>query len=686
MADAPKLQPSDRSVEAYEKINQSIDHANEAKNESNEADATANEAKQISNDAKQIASESNQKSDSTQDQLDQVVIDGDSSAEAAQARVRDVNGETTTFDTLKGRADDTDTQLAEKTYYADTVSDMYSKAYPVGSVIKTLGYYNIGDGGGNLYTTIQNSLKNYDIDGNGIAFRPIVNGTIHPKMFGTLNDGTSNDNTGLQKCYDYSFDMGIETIDGLGLTYIIGTENEIDEEERGWAHTGAAVRAGRKLTNFKFKTADGATNGTCPLVVMMDDNDKPIYLENIEVDGNRLNATQLDTFDGREDGGLHGILFIHENPVLSPFKDFSPCGNIYMKNVKVIKPLSYGVRIECLDCKVTLEDCDFDVHGIAVQAHSTLFEVNGGSVISNTPRSGLVGDAFHTEIEFASNYQGDKSLSIRINDVDLINVGHTPRLYKLHYSPMQNVKIDEFKISDCDVNGNHLVEIYNSTESISEIENITINNVKNAMQLIRLNCEVADKISVNEVKATNSTEGVFILLKTKINKLVVSDFVMKGNFINSVSSTISELIINNSKAKELHETYGILRDAGTLIELLKVSNCEIWQNSTRLFEASFNKIEVDKLIINPDPTTGKHYTPFVVRETKTTNAETIANNVLLTGSEYNSYERFIIYDSSIQGFMYLNNVKHQQNSTLKTQGLTASDIVLVNCEPLFTSA
>lgn len=39
-----------------------------------------------------------------------------------------------------------------------------------------------------------------------MAFRPIVTGTIHPKMFGTKNDGTSLDNEGLQACYDYAFD------------------------------------------------------------------------------------------------------------------------------------------------------------------------------------------------------------------------------------------------------------------------------------------------------------------------------------------------------------------------------------------------------------------------------------------------------------------------------------------------
>ncbi len=76
MADTPKLNPSDRSVEAYEKINQSIDQSNSAKTAADNANTTADEAKQI-------AESSNTKSVRTQEQLDQVVIEGDSSVEAA---------------------------------------------------------------------------------------------------------------------------------------------------------------------------------------------------------------------------------------------------------------------------------------------------------------------------------------------------------------------------------------------------------------------------------------------------------------------------------------------------------------------------------------------------------------------------------------------------------------------------
>lgn len=88
------------------KLNSAITDAENAKNTANSAKTTANEAKA--------------QSTSTQDQLDQIVIEGDSSVEAAQARV-DTDGDTHT--TLKERLDTehsaVTSQLAEKAKQSD---------------------------------------------------------------------------------------------------------------------------------------------------------------------------------------------------------------------------------------------------------------------------------------------------------------------------------------------------------------------------------------------------------------------------------------------------------------------------------------------------------------------------------------------------------------------------------------
>src|SRR5690625_4333393 len=108
---AELIQKTDTLNEGREKLNEAIKDAGKAKIDSSEAKATAEQA--LDN------------SESTQTQLDQVVIDGDSSVEAAQARV-DEKGQSHT--TLKDRIDDgftkVNSQLAEKAdYYQISVLD-----------------------------------------------------------------------------------------------------------------------------------------------------------------------------------------------------------------------------------------------------------------------------------------------------------------------------------------------------------------------------------------------------------------------------------------------------------------------------------------------------------------------------------------------------------------------------------
>src|SRR5690625_643965 len=103
---AELIQKTDTLNEGREKLNEAIKDAGKAKIDSSEAKATAEQA--LDN------------SESTQTQLDQVVIDGDSSVEAAQARV-DEKGQSHT--TLKDRIDDgftkVNSQLADKAEQSD---------------------------------------------------------------------------------------------------------------------------------------------------------------------------------------------------------------------------------------------------------------------------------------------------------------------------------------------------------------------------------------------------------------------------------------------------------------------------------------------------------------------------------------------------------------------------------------
>jgi hypothetical protein len=80
MADAPKLVGTDSLKTAYPKINQAIENSNNALNDSASATITANNAKANADHALSI-------SESTQNQLDTIIVEsGTSDAEVLQAR------------------------------------------------------------------------------------------------------------------------------------------------------------------------------------------------------------------------------------------------------------------------------------------------------------------------------------------------------------------------------------------------------------------------------------------------------------------------------------------------------------------------------------------------------------------------------------------------------------------------
>lgn len=117
--DAPKLNPQESLKESFPKLNRSIDNANEALNKadsafiksdsaistSNKAYIEVSKALESANEASEIAKDANVKADGLQGQIDELVISGDSSPEAAQARTRE---DGTSFPTLQKRLNNSD--------------------------------------------------------------------------------------------------------------------------------------------------------------------------------------------------------------------------------------------------------------------------------------------------------------------------------------------------------------------------------------------------------------------------------------------------------------------------------------------------------------------------------------------------------------------------------------------------
>lgn len=112
------IKPTDTLAEGYPKINAAIQKADQAF-------VVADNAVDTANNALAVANQSLTNSQSTQEQLNQIVIDGDSSVEAAQARVNADNS--ITYDTLKERLDaeyvELKSQLEENTKQIVNIGD-----------------------------------------------------------------------------------------------------------------------------------------------------------------------------------------------------------------------------------------------------------------------------------------------------------------------------------------------------------------------------------------------------------------------------------------------------------------------------------------------------------------------------------------------------------------------------------
>ncbi|OHX42359.1 hypothetical protein [Cytobacillus oceanisediminis] len=101
MAETQKILPMETLRQSYPKLNAAIDNSNEALSKAAIAESNAGSAVNTANTAVT-------KADSVQAQFNQVVIEGDSSVEAAQARVKAGGA---AFTTLQERLNDSDNQL-----------------------------------------------------------------------------------------------------------------------------------------------------------------------------------------------------------------------------------------------------------------------------------------------------------------------------------------------------------------------------------------------------------------------------------------------------------------------------------------------------------------------------------------------------------------------------------------------
>ena len=126
-------------------------------------------------------------------------------------------------------------QLDTKIRYVNTVAELKTENFKVNETVKTLGYYNIGDGGASYYIITDENIQENDIDiiscNNGLIAKLISDKNyVEGKQFGAKTGSLSSkrerieNKNRLQRCVDFAIENNIKLVK-FEQEYRVETEN-----------------------------------------------------------------------------------------------------------------------------------------------------------------------------------------------------------------------------------------------------------------------------------------------------------------------------------------------------------------------------------------------------------------------------------------------------------------------------
>jgi len=129
----------------------------------------------------------------------------------------------------------------------------------VGQKCRTLGYYAVGDGGGNDYeivaaaTGTDDGGSYIDLSGSGFQAKGLFGSVVNVKQFGARGNGADDDTSSIQACINYAAISGIEVLIPASSSYYKYSQITIPQQQGGISVRGESTNTIYNMQNSIYR-------------------------------------------------------------------------------------------------------------------------------------------------------------------------------------------------------------------------------------------------------------------------------------------------------------------------------------------------------------------------------------------------------------------------------------------------
>ena len=416
----------------------------------------------------------------------------------------------------------------------DSVAEMQSATNLIdGSYARTLGYYNVNDGGGALYHISESEPSGYyETLTSGLYAEIVIEDTMNIKQFGAKGDGTTDDKNAIQNALNTRSKIIIpESTNPYMLSGVVQVYNDVTF-----------------YGTLKIIETTGLAGTSCLLIQDYQD-DKILHITNPLIDGNR------DTTQPYE---LAGIEFSYgidikgsKNLVIEGGSIINCQGDSICIGASTTNRWCENIEINNLYCDQPFRNCLSIVSGVDIRINNcTMYNRNGYRCTlvepnpDNTLKNGKIvfdGGYYYSNAHYTmASYASADIADITYKNLTVENSSNA--LCPLHASQptpinkiLKNLRIENVTI----INENELTEIPLRTENNIVIDGLHINSKFKYISLSTSNATITN----TTIDIDNSVTSAGNIL-ANASKISVSN--CRFNMVNSSSNYSGLLAVTNA--------------------------------------------------------------------------------------------------------------------------------------------